>query len=329
MGAGTVAAQSPAAPPGVAWSGIDLRFSLDRYRLGVALAGGRVGDNAFLLDIARMTGARCAINGTFFAAYPGETKEPFGTLVVNGKLLHLGSFGTRLDVLDDGRIRMVRERLLIQGSLDGSDAYPYNWYAYNLNHTPTPGGSSAYIFTPERGPALGYPADMAIIARRGMVTAITRGVDVAIPQDGFVVGLQGKEVDVLGWKFAVGQRIEYWAVEHGERFSSRFSIGAGPRLVDHGRVAVDPIGEGFHDPKILYLRGQRSVVGLTADREVILAVINNATVGEAGTVMQALGAVDAMNLDDNASSGMVCDGRYLVRPGRQVPNGLVLWPVPR
>lgn len=314
---------------GEGFSVTQVRFPLSRYRLGVALAGSRVGDNAFLLDIARMAGAQCAINGTFFAAYPGETGEPYGTLVINGKLLHLGSIGTRLDVLADGNVRIVRDRLEIRGRLNGSDIYPYNWYAYNLNQTPSPGGSSAYIYTPERGVTLGFRAQLAVVARGGRVTRISRGENVAIPADGFVIALQGKEVEILGWKFHVGQRIDYRAVQDGVPLHTRFSLGAGPRLVQGGMVSVNAIAEGFRDPKILSLRGTRSVVGLTGGNEVILAVIDRATVTEAALVMKDLGAIEAMNLDDNASSSLVCNGNYLVRPGRRVANALVLWPVLR
>ncbi len=306
-----------------------VRFPLSRVRLGVALAGRRVGDNAFLLDIARAAGAECAINGTFFAAYSGETHEPYGTLVIGGKLLHLGGLGTRLDVLADGRLQFVRDRLEIRGTLNGSDVYPYNWYAYNLNQTPTPAGSSAYIYTPDRGATLGFRADLAVVARGGRIIRIARGEDAAIPADGFVVALQGKEVQILGWKFRVGQRIDYRAVQDGIPLQTRFSLGAGPTLVRKGAVSVNPIAEGFRDPKIVSLRGTRSVVGLTGGNEVILAVIDRATVGEAAVVMKELGATDAMNLDDNASSALVCNGQYLVRPGRQVANALVLWPLVR
>ena len=306
-----------------------VRFPLSRYRIGVTLAGNRVGANAPLLDIAHVAAAECAINGTFFAAYPGETGEPYGTLVVNGKLLHVGRIGTRLDILADGRIRMVRDRLEIRGSLDGSEAYPYNWYAYNINQTPSPGGSSVYVLTPERGPTLGFRAELAVVARRGSVIRIARDEDAVIPRDGFVVAMQRKEVEILGWKFRLGQRIGYRAVQDGETFASRFSLGAGPRLVEHGAVSVNPIAEGFRDPKIVAWRGTRSVVGVTARNEVILAVIARATVVEAAATIQQLGAVEAMNLDDNASSGLVCNGKYLVRPGRQVANALVLWPGPR
>ena len=39
---------------------------------------------------------------------------------------------------------------------------------------------------------------------------------------------------------------------------------------------------------------------------------------------RALGLYDAMNLDGGASSGLWCDGRYLVTPGREISNALVV-----
>ena len=311
---------------GRALSAIVVRAPLARYRLGVALAGSRVGDNAWLASIAQSSGAACAINGTFFAAYAGETREPYGTLVINGRLLHLGDFGTRLDVFDDGGMRMVRERLQIRGSLDGREGYPGNWYAYNINQTPT-AATGAFIYTRDRGATLGFRADLAITAHRGWVVSIERSRDAPIPDDGFVLALMGREVDVLGWKFRIGQRIDYRAVQDGEPLRTRFSLGAGPRLVDHGAVVSDAAAEGFHDPKILDYRGTRSLIGVTEDHQVLLAVVSGATIPEAAEAARRLGSWDAMNLDDNASSSLICGGTYLVRPGRAVANALVLWPM--
>ncbi|HEV2282877.1 MAG TPA: phosphodiester glycosidase family protein [bacterium] len=335
-----IAAALPAAAPAVpapfdhttvtvggrALSAIVVRAPRSRYRLGVALAGSRLGDNAWLASIAQSAGAACAINGTFFAAYAGETREPYGTLVVNGRLLHLGDFGTRLDVFDDGGMRMVRDRLQIRGSLDGNGSYPDNWYAYNLNQTPT-AATGAFIYTRDRGPALGFRADLAITAHRGWVVSIEQYRDAPIPADGFVLALMGREVGVLGWKFRIGQRIAYSAVQDGAPLRTRFSLGAGPRLVDHGAVVSDAAAEGFHDPKITAYRGTRSLIGYTEDRQVLLAVVSGATIPEAAEAVRRLGAWDAMNLDDNASSSLFCDGSYLVRPGREIANALVLWPV--
>lgn len=305
---------------------IVVRAPLSRYRLGVALAGSRVGDNAWLASIAQASGAACAINGTFFAAYAGETREPYGTLVVNGRLIHLGDFGTRLDVFDGGGMRMVRERLQIRGALEGSEVYPYNWYAYNLNQTPT-ASTGAFIYTRDRGPSLGFHADLAVTAHRGRVVAIEQNRDAPIPDDGFVLALMGREVGVLGWKFRIGQRIDYRAVQDGEPLRTRFSLGAGPRLVDRGRIVLDAVAEGFRDPKVTAYHGRRSLIGYTEDRQVLFAVVSGATVPEAAEAAWRLGAWDAMNLDDNASSSLVCGGNYLVRPGREIANALVLWPV--
>jgi hypothetical protein len=304
---------------------IVVRAPLSRYRLGVALAGSRVGDNAWLDAIANASRAACAINGTFFAAYAGETREPYGTLVVDGRLLHVGDFGTRLDIYGDGSMRMVRERLQIRGSLDGSESYPNNWYAYNINQTPT-SSTGAFIYTPERGPRLGFRADLAITAHHGYVVSIEQHQDAPIPDHGFVLALMGHEIDVLGWKFRIGRHIGYRAVQDGQTLRSRFSLGAGPRLVDRGAAVSDAAAEGFHDPKIVDYHGTRSIIGLTRGREVLLAVVSGATIPEAAQAARQIGAWDAMNLDDNASSSLICGGTYLVRPGRAVANALVLWP---
>jgi len=112
---GAWAAAEPGPPVTVA------RLPLSRYRLGVALAGSRVGANAFLLDIARMAAAQCAMNGSFFAAYPGETGEPYGTVAINGKLLHVGRVGTRMDVLAGGKVQVVRVPIVRVGVQPESD----------------------------------------------------------------------------------------------------------------------------------------------------------------------------------------------------------------
>ena len=45
--------------------------------------------------------------------------------------------------------------------------------------------------------------------------------------------------------------------------------------------------------------------------------------------MRALGASDAMNLDDAASSGLWFGGRYAREPGRSINNALLVLPSPR
>ena len=71
------------------------------------------------------------------------------------------------------------------------------------------------------------------------------------------------------------------------------------------------------------LRGTRGAIAVDATY-VYLAVISNASVPQIAFVMQALGARDAMNLDGGGSVAMWIGGGYVVGPGRQLPNAIVL-----
>lgn len=299
-----------------------IKASLKQYRLEVALSGSRVGDQGDLDSIAQRSGAVCAINGTFLAAYRGQSGEPWGTLVQKGQALHLGSLGTRLDIYRDGSLRFVRDGLRVRGQIDGKSGYPHDWYAYTLNQTPST-RNYAYVFTPARGSRLGFAAEMAVVTSGGVVQSLVRGSDVGIPADGFVLALGGAEVGVLGKLFRVGQRLDYRVQsKEGRPLEAYFSLGAGPRLLAAGQMA-DYSAEGFSG-KLLGERGQRSAVGLTGKGELIFAVMGKANVREEAQVMRALGAVEAMNLDGGASSGLYCNGRSYSRPGRKIANALVL-----
>ncbi len=301
-----------------------VRAFLDRVQVGVALANGLVSGNAALAQIASRAHAICAINGTFLAAYKGQTGEPYGTVAVDGKWLHLGSAGTRLDILQDGAFRFWRDDLRVLGSLDGSEQYPNNWYAYGLNQTPR-NANSSYVFTPERGPRLGFKAPFAAVVSGGSITRIARDEDVQIPADGFVIALSGNEINQLGSRFTVGRNIAYRVNSRsGQSLEGvQYSLGAGPKLVTNGAVGVNPEAEGFVSSKILNERGARSAVGLNA-KEIIFVTMPDATVSDEAEVMRALGATDAMNLDGGASSGLWC-GKDIVSPGRKIANALVLW----
>jgi hypothetical protein len=70
-------------------------------------------------------------------------------------------------------------------------------------------------------------------------------------------------------------------------------------------------------------RGARGAVAVDATY-VYLAIVASASVPETGLVLQALGARDAMNLDGGGSIAMWIGGGYVVGPGRQLPNAILL-----
>src|SRR3954468_15212562 len=70
-------------------------------------------------------------------------------------------------------------------------------------------------------------------------------------------------------------------------------------------------------------RATRGVVA-TDGTYIYFAVIGSATVPEIALVMKALGARDALNLDGGGSVAMWIGGQYVVGPGRQLPNAILL-----
>lgn len=71
------------------------------------------------------------------------------------------------------------------------------------------------------------------------------------------------------------------------------------------------------------LRGTKGSIG-TDGTYVYLSHVTNASMTEAAYALQALGILDAMNLDGGGSSALFTDREYKVGPGRQLPNAVVL-----
>jgi hypothetical protein len=106
-------------------------------------------------------------------------------------------------------------------------------------------------------------------------------------------------------------------------------VGGGPYLVKDGRQFVDAFTEGFehpNDPSFYYAfgisRNPRTMAGVTRDGDLLLVTVDGRQPGysvglsfpEEARLMQALGAVQALNLDGGGSTTMVVGGTLLGRP---------------
>lgn len=102
------------------------------------------------------------------------------------------------------------------------------------------------------------------------------------------------------------------------------SVQAGPRLVNNNVVNIDPLGEGFKDPRILTANAERSAIGMTNDHQLLIVATSNMTLAETAILMNKLGAIHALNLDGGGSSGLYYKGKYVANPGRMVSNAIVV-----
>jgi len=105
----------------------------------------------------------------------------------------------------------------------------------------------------------------------------------------------------------------------------RLVLGAGPRLLQGGKVALYPPGEGFRDKRV-YARGKRVAVGVTKHNKLLLVVVEQPiTLRQLAWVLRALGATDAIALDGGGSSFLYYRREVKVLPKRKLTNLLVVY----
>ncbi|MGE7020664.1 phosphodiester glycosidase family protein [Solibacillus cecembensis] len=102
------------------------------------------------------------------------------------------------------------------------------------------------------------------------------------------------------------------------------ALQIGPRLLTNGVVTLNPEAEGFKSPKVLSSPGARSAIGISKDLQILFVTTPGATIQQLASIMKQLGAVDAMNFDGGASSGLYANGKYVTTPGRDIAVTLIV-----
>jgi len=289
----------------------------------VVLGADQVGGTESLASMAGRTGAVAAINGTYFQAYDDSIpKEPYGTIVAGGQVVHVGSDRASLGFFGDGRVRIDTISPTVRGT-GATGNWDTNWYAYGLNHHGRAGYGDnwAVVYTPAHGPDPGFAAGTFVTVRQGVVTRIGSGAT-AIPADGYLVSLGGSELSQLH-AFSVGRPAAY-SVNLGSGWQGvQALLQVGPRLLAAGKPALDLAAEGFTEAKITTLAWGRSAVATTGDGRLLLVTAAAATVQDLAVALARLGAQDALCMDSGASSGLYFGGGLVTEPGRNLSNALV------
>ena len=104
-----------------------------------------------------------------------------------------------------------------------------------------------------------------------------------------------------------------------------FVCACGPRLLQGGRIVLDPHSERFRDKSML-APNSRIAVGITAGNKLVFAMTRDSIyLGKLARVMRGLGCTEAMNLDAGTSTGFYYNGTTLARPGRKLTNMIVVY----
>jgi hypothetical protein len=296
---------------------------LDRVRVRAALGGAEVGETAWLADIAKRDHAIAAINGGYFEAYAKHVprRNLDQTTVIDGSMIFKGDVGDVLYFDRDNQARIERVPLRITGTLDSGRFFWNTWYAYWFNRLPGPTGQTITIFTPAWGRATDLKGGPQIQVTDGVVTAINWR-STKIPRNGYVIYFRGEWP--VAFRFWRGRHVAYSVKAATSGFKHAWqAIGGGPQLLLDGEASLHPHDEGFHDPK-MFGTGKRSMVGVNEAQTSLIFAVAYGSLPECAHVMKELGAYNAMSLDGGASSSLWANGRYLIQPGRQINNALVV-----
>lgn len=285
-------------------------------------AGNQMNSSDSLANMARNAGAFAAINGTYFEAYNG-TPVPWGTIIKNGKIIHISNGGSVAGITSGGELIIDRLSFDFEVYINGK----FRSIPWRINH-PSTETDAITIFTPEYGSTVKLqPGAKAAIIKNGKVAEISTS-DFVVPSDGFAVVYNQSVVYLLDERFKTGDEVYYKVIikttfTNAEDWNDVVSaLGAGPSLIINGTVTADGLAEGFFEAKINTNSAARSFIGTKSDGTITIGNMGSATVKNAAETLKQIGYVNAMCLDGGGSVALYYPATNVSTSGRKINNGL-------
>lgn len=314
-------------PRRIAW----VTFAPKTHRLGL-LVNDPLRSLQPVSAMANLQNALVAVNGGFFNR---NTAESLGVLRMNGQWLGSPVPGLKprgvLAWSDKGD--WVLDRLTWQGSLQLGEQ---SFSLVALNDSAYGNGFGLFTsktYTPVGGELVGT-------VRKGQLVSIREGsvgLGILIPEDGYLLVAKQSAIPILK-TVAIGASVDFKVTVLPEKIANFPNfIGAGPLLLQDGKLVLDPNLEQFRSD----VRADgvaRTAIARRGDQGFLVVV---STEGNAsGMSLESfsrflqteLQVTDALNLDGGGSSALYLGGHLRDRNSgrfeRPIANGLGLWPIP-
>ncbi len=278
-----------------------------------------------LAKMAQQNQAAAAINGGYFGR---DRQSPLGAIRRNGTWISSPILNRGVIAWDtQGRFRVGR--LMLQEQVVTSNGVTLPITSSNSGYPQKGIARYTSIWGTSYTPLLKNEQVITVVNDQVQsVQQTAEGRTFAIPRNGAL--LVARAV-VAGAALAPGTSLQYRMQSSQPAFESFPNIvGAGPVLIENGRLVVDAIAEQFSPPFAIQ-GADRSGIGQTKDGTVLLAVTHNRisgagpTLSEWAQIMQRLGAVNALNLDGGSSTTLYLGGQILDRhpiTAARVQNGI-------
>ena len=377
MAAITFALPVPAAAtevaPGVVWTSI-LRergpvrinvLEVDPARVRGVLSNNRVAGRERVSRMAQRVGAVAGVNGGYFR----PSGDPVGVLAIDGTLLSEPLDGRSALVVSAGRAAVGPIRFSGSVTINGVERL-IDGVERTRGLIPACGGrggdvpttrpnavlictdsSELVLLSPRYGARPPREGGVEAVLRDGTVASVRAPGTGGVPSDGLLLTGTGDAARFLRNAALPRSRADIELKLTAARrpldlAQQTLVVGAGPRLLRGGRVAVTAKAEGFAPPQapafygsFVAGRNPRTLAGVRADGKLLLVTVDGRRPGwstgmtlfEAARLMRSLGAREALNLDGGGSSTMTVRGEVVNRPSdrggeRRVSNAVVALP---
>ncbi|MFP4134158.1 MAG: phosphodiester glycosidase family protein [Halothece sp.] len=270
---------------------------------------------ASLSDLGKEFGVTIAINGGFFNR---DRQLPLGAIKREGKW-HSSPILNRGAIAWDNQGSMMMDRLRYQEALVINGQDRISLQALNSGYVQ----SGVARYTPAWGRSytpLNSEETVVLVENNRVqrVTKATQGESISIPPNGYLLTIRGKPE--LSSRLREGSSLQLQDQTVPPAFGNYPHIlAAGPLLIKNQQVVLDAKGENFSDAFIRQ-KAHRSAIALQEDGKLLLVAMgeriggNGPTLKESVSILQRLGAIDALNLDGGSSTSLYLGGELINRP---------------
>ncbi len=277
-----------------------------------------------LITINSESNAVAMINGGFFNR---NNQLPLGAIRVDGKWLS-GPILNRGAIAWDNRGKIRIDRLSLEETL--ITATGQRFPLTHLNSAFLTAGCSRY--TRDWGSNY-YPLterETGLVVQGDRVTEKLNNLSpqnsIDIPENGYLVICRKTDINLN-----IGETVNLDSVTLPGDFADYPQIlGAGPLLLQNGRIVLDGNAEKF-SPAFQNQQASRSAIAVSQEGKILLVAIHNrvggrgATLGELARILLLMAAKDGLNLDGGSSTGITLGGYLLDRSAvtaAKVHNGI-------
>jgi len=305
---------------------LDVNLTDPHVRLDVVAAQG---ERERVSAMVQRTSAVAGVNGGYFT----DGTRPVGLLKVAGQVLALPIWSrTALAVPTTGNPVFLNPLGVWRLTLpDGSHRDILDPLDASVR-TPAPDSQLYAGATYQRAPAI--PHGLNLLLRGGVVVARNAEAMPIAPGE-YLLQVRNADFATLDPLLPVGATVTVAPVLTPDLSGYAAAVGAGPRLVSHGDIAITGVTERFK-PDILTACPARTAVGLTAAHHLLVVAVEapcawggGMTLEELAMLLHTCGASEAMNLDGGGSTTMVVGGDTVTcRPGawvRPVASGVLIY----